>query len=58
MSNVYDFDVKDRFGNVVSLADYKGKVLIIEADDLDYEHRPEDFAAITDKIDAQLYGLF
>ena len=40
------------------IADYKGKVLIIEADDLDYEHRPEDFAAITDKIDAQLYGLF
>ena len=25
---------------------------------LDYEHRPEDFAAITDKIDAQLFGLF
>ena len=40
------------------IADYKGKVLVIEADDLDYEHRPEDFAAITDKIDAQLYGLF
>jgi deoxyadenosine/deoxycytidine kinase len=37
---------------------YKGKVLVIEADDLDYEHRPEDFAMITDKIDAQLYGLF
>ena len=37
---------------------YKGKVLVIEADDLDYEHRPEDFALITDKIDAQLYGLF
>jgi glutathione peroxidase len=29
MSNVYDYDVKDRFGNVVSLADYKGKVLLI-----------------------------
>ena len=40
------------------IADYKGKVLVIEADDLDYEHRPEDFAHITDKIDAQLYGLF
>ena len=40
------------------IGDYKGKVLIIEADDLDFEHRPEDFAAITDKIDAQLYGLF
>jgi deoxyadenosine/deoxycytidine kinase len=40
------------------ISDYKGKVLIIEADDLDYEHRPEDFASITDKIDAQLFGLF
>ena len=40
------------------IGDYKGKVLVIEADDLDFEHRPEDFAAITDKIDAQLYGLF
>ena len=29
MSNVYDFDVKDRFGNMVSLSDYKGKVLLI-----------------------------
>ena len=40
------------------ISEYKGKVLIIEADSLDYEHRPEDFAHITDKIDAQLYGLF
>ena len=40
------------------IAEYPGKVLVIEADDLDFEHRPEDFAAITDKIDAQLYGLF
>ena len=40
------------------IADYKGKVLVIEADNLDFEHCPEDFAAITDKIDAQLYGLF
>ena len=40
------------------IADYPGKVLIIEADDLDFENRPEDFAQITDKIDAQLYGLF
>ena len=37
---------------------YPGKVLVIEADDLDFENRPEDFAQITDKIDAQLYGLF
>ena len=40
------------------IAQYPGKVLVIEADDMDFENRPEDFAQITDKIDAQLYGLF
>ena len=38
--------------------DYKGHVLTIEADDLDFENCPEDFALITDKIDAELFGLF
>ena len=38
--------------------DYKGRVLTIDADDLDFENRPEDFRLITDKIDAELYGLF
>lgn len=37
---------------------YKGKLLIIDANMLDFENRPEDFESITDKIDAQLYGLF
>lgn len=37
---------------------YKGKLLIIDADMLDFENCPEDFESITDKIDAQLYGLF
>ena len=37
---------------------YMGKLLIIDADMLDFENRPEDFESITDKIDAQLYGLF
>lgn len=40
------------------IEEYKGKVLTIEADELDFEHNPEDFSQITDKIDAQLYGLF
>ena len=40
------------------IAGYDGQVLVIEADDLDFENRPEDFALITDRIDAQLYGLF
>ena len=40
------------------IADYKGRLLVIDADQLDFENRPEDFALITDKIDAELYGLF
>ena len=40
------------------ISTYKGEVLTIEADGLDFEHRPEDFSLITDKIDAQLFGLF
>ncbi len=35
-----------------------GRVLTIEADNLDFQNRPEDFAMITNKIDAELYGLF
>jgi len=38
--------------------DYKGKVLIIDADNLDFENRPEDFEMITEKIDSELFGLF
>lgn len=40
------------------ISEYDGEILVIEADDLDFENRPEDFASITDKIDAQLFGLF
>lgn len=40
------------------ISEYPGKVLTIEADNLDFENRPEDFALITDQIDAELYGLF
>ncbi len=37
---------------------YKGRLIIIDADNLDFLAREEDFATITDKIDAELYGLF
>ena len=40
------------------IARYEGRLLVIDADHLDFENRPEDFASITDKIDAELYGLF
>jgi deoxyadenosine/deoxycytidine kinase len=40
------------------IAAYKGRVLTVETDTLDFQNRPEDFAQITDRIDAELYGLF
>ena len=40
------------------IASYKGRLIEIDADNLDFLNRPEDFALITDRIDAQLYGLF
>ena len=49
--------LNDRYEKFIG-EDYKGRVLTIEADDLDFQNRPEDFSLITDKIDAELYGLF
>lgn len=40
------------------ISSYEGKLLVIDADNLDFKNRPEDFSKITDKIDAELYGLF
>ena len=37
---------------------YKGRLITIDTDNLDFLNREEDFALITDKIDAELYGLF
>ena len=38
--------------------EYKGPVLVIEADDLDFKNRPEDFQYIVNRVDSQLFGLF
>lgn len=40
------------------ISSYKGKLLILDADNLDFQNRPEDFSFVTDKIDAELFGLF
>ena len=37
---------------------YKGKVLVVDVDDIDYLHSKRDFSGIIDKIDAHLFGLF
>lgn len=36
----------------------KGKLLIVDIDNLDIVDKPEDLGVIVDKIDAQLHGLF
>lgn len=37
---------------------YKGRVMIVDKDNLDFENRREDFIGITNRIDSILYGLF
>lgn len=37
---------------------YKGRVMIVEKDNLDFENRPEDLNRVTRRIDSLLYGLF
>tara|TARA_R110002073_G_scaffold57778_4_gene146623 strand:- start:15347 stop:16039 length:693 start_codon:yes stop_codon:yes gene_type:complete len=36
----------------------KGKLLIIDVDNLDFVDKPEDLGSVIDKIDAQIHGLF
>ena len=37
---------------------YKGNLLIVDADNVKFGNRPEDFEKVTDMIDAKLFGLF
>ncbi len=48
--------LNDRYEKWIS--GYKGRVLVIDTEGLDFQNNPEDFALITDKIDSELYGLF
>jgi len=36
----------------------KGKLLVINADEMDFIKNPEDFGAVLEKVNAQLHGLF
>jgi deoxyadenosine/deoxycytidine kinase len=40
------------------IQNYPGNLIIIDGDTCKFESNPEDFSSITDKIDANLYGLF
>ena len=37
---------------------YKGRVMVVDKDNLDFQHNPKDFAQIVDRIDSILFGLF
>lgn len=37
---------------------YRGRVITIDKDPLDFQHNPKDFAKIVDQIDRTLFGLF
>ncbi len=40
------------------ISDYKSELLIIDADNVKFGNKPEDFDKVTNMIDAQLFGLF
>lgn len=50
-------NLNDRYNEFI-FEKYKGKVLIIDADRLDFLHNPEAFRGIVDKVDNLLFGLF
>lgn len=40
------------------IKDYKGKLIIIDGNETKFEQNPQDFQKITNRIDAELFGLF
>ena len=52
----YITGLNERYENWIK--DYKGNLLVVDADRLKFESNPEDFSEICDKIDAELFGLF
>ncbi len=57
MSLEYLQGLNDKYEELI-FKKYKGKVLVIDVDTLDFLNRPRDFEFITDKIDTDLFGLF
>ena len=37
---------------------YKGKLLVVDVDNIDFQHNHKDFEQIADRIDARLFGFF
>jgi len=52
----YITGLNDRYDKWIE--DYKGHLLVIDADKLKFGNSPEDFEAVTNMIDSELFGLF
>ena len=52
----YITGLNERYENWINA--YPHKLLILDVDRIKFENRPEDFQEVTDKIDAELFGLF
>ena len=50
-------NLNDRYNDFIYHR-YKGRVMTVEKDNLDFQHNPKDFAQIVDRIDSTLFGLF
>ena len=48
--------LNERYENWIK--DYDGNLLVIDADNIKFGNRPEDFSKVTDMIDAEMFGLF
>lgn len=40
------------------IKNYTGRLLVVDADNIKFGNRPEDFETVTNMIDAELFGLF
>ena len=50
-------NLNDRYDDFI-YHKYKGRVITVEKDQLDFINRPKDLAQVIDRIDATLFGLF
>lgn len=50
-------NINKRYDNFI-VNEYKGRVLTIEIDNLDFKNNPKDFSYIIERIDRELFGLF
>ena len=50
-------NLNDRYDDFI-YHQYPGRVITVEKDQLDFLHRPKDFAQVVDRIDRTLFGLF